>query len=477
MQKNTNRIKMIQTAATACTAVLALGVSVLPTNAAALSNGRMIAAQDAGELRTVKADKTQLRCGDQDVFYAIAELPAGTTFEVLGTSSTYTKIRMPADIGAFVPVNEVDATTSGKTVVLVVESKLRAPSRLMGLSGSWKGVFNTPLAVGTQLPVLENLLDNSGEIVGYRVSPPTGVDGELAIAYIKTDALRAPTSKEIEAYNAGNGGAATPPKVEPKPEPKPEPVTEPVTEPTPEPETKPAVPSDVDTSLMDDMADGDNPSEPVEITNSTPTKIDDESSNTTAEPAAPTRQTAKSGRVSAAALEDLEATFENARKLPKGELDEALDELKAEFTRTRNEAEDGSSLAKALDQRLEWIAIRIQTRDQRRAIDAVLAAYDAKADQRSRDIEAWQSGRAYQLVGRMVTSSVYTGEHLPLLYRIQAIDPSSGATRTIGYVAPNTDQDFRHLLGKVVGVVGSMNNDDSLKLRIIEPDRIDPMPQ
>jgi len=419
--------------------------------------------QDGTTLSIVKADESPLRCGDQDVFYTIALLNANTPLHTVGTSGSYTKVVLPDSIGAFVPVNEVEASSTDGSVRLSAASKLRAPSHLMGLAGSWKAIYTTELPAGTDLKVIETLLNTAGDILGYRVMAPKSPSGELPIVYIKTSLLRAPTQDEQGSPSGSPETPDTTPDNDPDPQASPD-------------QTSDA--DQVDDSMMEKMDTPDSES-PVEIENTTPTKIIDEPTGKPSDESADetNQRTAPHGRISASALEDLEAAFDAARKLTKAELDQTLDELLAEFARTRAQAEDGTSLAQALDQRLEWLRIRIQTRNQRQAIAAVLAAYDANADQLAMDIESWQSGRAYQLVGRMVTSAVYTGEHLPLLYRIQATDPATGASRTIGYVAPTAKQDFRHLLGRVVGIIGSVNNDESLKLTIIEPERIEPMPE
>ncbi len=417
-------------------------------------------------LRIIKADQSFLRSGDQDVFYAVAELDANTPLQVIGTSGAYTKVLLPDSIGAFVPANEVEVGPEAKTLTLIVDSKLRAPSHLLGLAGSWKALYATALPSGMTLKVAETLKNDAGTVLGYRVIAPTSPSGELPVAYIKTTALRDATAEEIRAFKDTGAIGSTKPAEQQTPT---------VIDPSDsahgqkesQKETQEEHNGQVDRSMMDEMEMPSSAS--VEIKNATPIKGEAVSDSV--------RRTAPSGRVSASALEDLEAAFDLARSLPKVELDEALDELYAEFTRTRAQAQDGSSLANALDQRLEWLDIRMKSRDQRRAISATLAAYDAKADELAGDIQAWQDGRAYQLVGRMVTSAIYTGDRLPLLYRIQATDPVTGVRRTIGYVAPKSEQDFRHLLGRVVGVVGKANKDQSLKLIVIEPQRIDSMPE
>jgi hypothetical protein len=446
--------------------VLGAGPIVGAPALGAVESARLDAPVEGMTLKIVAGDKTPLRSGDQDNFYVIAELASSTPVQTGGVSGAYTMILLPDTIGALVPVGEISSGSDGSTVTLSVASKLRAPSQLLGIAGAWKSVYTDPLPVGTELEVIETLKSGAGDVLGYRVVAPKSPLGELPIAYIRSDALRDPTPEELKGLRS----TKTAPVTELEPDSGSEPTSEPTSDDAPE--------EQVDTSLMEELVPAttypdETGSDPVEIENTTPTDIEP----TETQNEAPAHKSVSNGQISSAELEDLEAAFDQARSLSRTELDEALGELKAEFTRTRVQADDGSSLARALDQRLEWIAIRIESRDQRRAIAAALAASDSKLAQLNADIEAWQRGRAYQLVGRMETSSVYTGEHLPLLYRIRTVDPATGAAQTIGYVAPRTDQDFRHLLGRIVGVIGSSTDDQSLMLSVIEPDRIDPMPE
>lgn len=442
------------------------GVSPMPALASEVGS-ELIVAQDGASYMTVDRADEPLRCGDQDVFYAIARLNKGTVLRTAGESGAYTKVVVPENIGALVPATEVELINSGKTAKLRVDSKLRAPSQLMGLSGAWKQMYATALPAGTELEIIESLKNDAGGVVGYRVKAIKSPSGELPIAYVLTDALRPALSSEIEAANTGNPEMPKP-ATNNKPTNQPEqPATQPAEQPTAQPETQPETENQdndpaVDTSLLEEQVTN----EPATIENQPPVT----------QPTQPV-VTADEGRIPTSELEDLEASFENARQLPRAELDEALSELLAEFTRTREEAEGDESLERALDQRIEWLQIRIQTRDQRRQISEALAQYDSNADQTAQAIEKWQQGRAYQLVGRMVVSSVYTGERLPLLYRVQGTDPITGQPRTVGYIAPKKDQDLRHMLGRVVGVLGVMRDDAALGLRVVEPERVDLMPE
>ena len=446
---------------------VASGICLMGLNApvsAAAGAELLVAAQDGATYMVVKQNDAPMRCGDQEMFYAIARLSEGTVLQTAGESGAYTMVVVPRNVGGFVPATEVDVGTNTRTVTLRVDSKLRSPSRLAGLANSWKQLYTNALPAGTELTVLETLKNNAGSVVGYRVVAPRSPSGELPIGYVATDALRPALDNEV------NGGSQPTPPTNPTTEPQ-EPKTneEPVTDPTPaaggESEEPTVDEQRVNTSLLEEQV----PEQPVEIQNSAP--VDE------AEAETPAVRVADEGRIPASRLEDLEAAFAEAREMPRVELDEALDELLAEFSRTLEEAEDDESLTRALEQRIEWVQIRMQTRDQRRRISEALAQYDAGADETAQAIEAWQQGRAYQLVGRMVTSSVYNGKNLPLLYRVQGTDPITGRPQTVGYIAPKHDQDLRHMLGRVVGVLGTQRNDASLGLKVVEPERVDLMPE
>ncbi|QQE10183.1 SH3 domain-containing protein [Planctomycetota bacterium] len=75
----------------------------------------------------------------------------------------------------------------------------------------------------------------------------------------------------------------------------------------------------------------------------------------------------------------------------------------------------------------------------------------------------------YDAVGQLLASAVYDGTTLPRMYRL--VDPASN--RTLVYVKPGQLVDGRATLGRLVGIVGSQQFDQSLKLNVIKVEKID----
>lgn len=423
-------------------------------------------------------DSEPVRCMDQEIYYTVQEYTKGMVVQSDGISGDYTKIRYPAGLGAFVPARDSQSVDGGKRVRLIDDSQLAAVSMLRGFDGSWCPVFAEPLEAGTELSVTEVMHDGNDEVVGYRVAPPApSVAGAYPYIYIRTDALRPATASEIKIAQGGKPTAASRPKLTAGPEhtkvkKEPEPI-----KPLPEPvkiETKPeAEMVDLREEMVIPATEPEikeptaaSSAKPAVIKNTIPKVVYTEKSGTAH----------RSTPLTAAGLEALEASFVNARLMPREQLDEALPELLAEFTRARNASGVDESEIRPLNQRIEWLNIRIQTRDQRRAIAQALSTADQQSLVLNGKIEQWNASRSYALVGRLMLSGVYTGEHLPLLYRVRAPDPITGIERTIGYVSPKADQDLRRYLGRVIGVVGDPVHDDALSMTVLSPLRVDLMP-
>jgi hypothetical protein len=83
--------------------------------------------------------------------------------------------------------------------------------------------------------------------------------------------------------------------------------------------------------------------------------------------------------------------------------------------------------------------------------------------------KALESSAQYTAVGRIGASTIYDGEGLPKLLRIQ--DAATG--RTLAYLQPDDQYKMVNLIGNLVGIVGEKTYDGSLRLNIINPQRVD----
>lgn len=425
--------------------------------------------------QVVTRDGSAARSGPDGVYYTVAELSTGRVVRMDGQAGSFARVRYPKDLSALVPVDEVRVLDQGR-VELIKASGLRAPSELMGMPGSWMAVFEPALPEGTALRIAETVKNASGDVVGYRVMPPEPpVSAGYARMYIAADALRDATSAEV-AKHLGQAPEPVVPAAVDREEPS-----------VPETQVEDRSPRDLgvrEISGNGSETDTETEPEPVEVVDQT---VEDERSTAVEEPVQISTGRSSTTPVQAepparreptllpAELEQLESAFEFARKQPAAEVDQALDELLAEFQRTRDATDDEDRLAWQLDQRIEWLKLRIETRDQRRAIRSALAEADSRAEVLQSRVTEWQRSRTYQLVGMLVESSVYNGERLPRMYRVQAINTVSGAPRTLGYLMPDASMD--RMLGSVVGIIGEARFDPQLRLMVIRPERVDVMPE
>ena len=75
----------------------------------------------------------------------------------------------------------------------------------------------------------------------------------------------------------------------------------------------------------------------------------------------------------------------------------------------------------------------------------------------------------YVVVGKLLSSIVYDGRSLPVMYRVVEL----GSLRTLAYVRPSADLHTVRCLGKLVGVVGRRRFDPALKVHVLEAVRVD----
>lgn len=361
----------------------------------------------------VTTDKTPLRCFHTETSYPVAELSAGMVVRVDGEGTAWARVTYPAKGTAFVLAE--DARVDGAVLRTTNATKLRAANMVAGFDGSWKGLLETPLPVGTSLTLIDTV-SKDGKVLGYRVAAPEGARG-----FVSLSSLRKATDAEIAA--SSQQPVSTPPTPAPAP-----------VQPTPAPQ---------------------------------PTTLSPESSTPTAQ-APPVPANAENRKVGS--LDELESTFQRIRSQPV--LTAEIDELKAEFERALERLpSDSIRKREQLRQRVDYLTLRQDYREAVRKAEQAKASLGAGEDKLSAELAALEKTRVYTMIGVLTPSTVYDGTRLPLMYRVQSV--GGVAPRTLGYLKPNKDLDLNRKLGKVVGVIGTAELDRSLKLNIITAARVD----
>lgn len=400
---------------------------------------------------TVQSDKVPVRCYFTDTSYSVSELPRGFVVRVDAEGSLYARVAYPAKMTAFVQAEH--GKVEGNVVKLTQASRLRAASTLAGFDGSWKALLDTPLAVGSELKFVENITNKEGAVIAYRVQAPDAARG-----YIAMNAIRKAT--DAEAAAAGNQVAPAPAKVEAKKPDAPSGAT------TPPPATTPTTTTVAAPAPTTDLTQ---PTQPTGQAPTNPTVPATDVTASTPQGGASTVNGTPSER-KVGSLEDLEATFQRVAKQPASEAE--YDELMAEFQRTIDaQGPEMTGRKKQLTARREYLSIRRDYRDRVRAAEDAKRQLDANELQVRNSIAEIEKSRVYTIIGTLQPSTVYDGQRLPLMYRIQSVGGLS--PRTLGYIKPDAKFDLDRKLGLVVGVIGNAEMDRELKLNIVTPVRVD----
>lgn len=397
--------------------------------------------------------------------YRVTRFQAGQLLRVMGEADGVLRVEYPPEgvLGVFVAADFARLSDDGKSVILTKPARCKAVNAASGFRGSWWPVFDEPLPVGTTMTLYEKVESGKG---GYRVAPPRDAKGVRATGYVAADAVRKATKAEVEAYLLRlkeQGKAGPDVKAEPEPEPEPakpaaepdeglslaEPQVEPgeaVTEPVQQPEP--------------DEAEGQTPAQPATEQPETGPVILEQQPAPTPPPAQLTE------------VEALEIAFNAVRRQPIKEAE--LNELIAQFERViaeQPETDAGVRMRARLGQRLELLRLRADLQARLQRIAEATRQADARRERVAARIATIAAKRPYNIIGRLVPSTVYNGKRLPLMYRVQSI--GEVYPRTLGYLKPEADIALNKKVGLIVGIVGTTTLDEKLKLSIISPRRVD----
>lgn len=416
-------------------------------------------AQDYPFVGVINSDDVNIRSGAGQNYYPVMQLPRGALVEVHENLYHWYKITPPGGSFAYISKEfvKVDGAKAGG-IIVGQRVRVRAPSPA-GPDDSYKILLR--LNDGDAVTIL-------GVDGGYyKIAPPAD-----ARFYVSQDLVDRATPEQIAVAKAGQPAPApapapTPEPVMPKPvAPTPAPTPVPQTPVTPEPPTTPVVPEPAPTPTPVPTPD---PAEPVMIKPATPdapqTPATPDTPTTPQVPAAP-EPVNPAEPMQHPKLSDLEARYEAEMAKPIAE--QPLAAMRMDYERLKG-AEDLTPQDKALiDARIEVIKTRQELQRSLAEIAAVKKQVTEGAAQRAAEDAA--KPKQYVAVGRLNASTLYTGDKLPLLYRL--VDPLSGLT--IAYVQPDKiTKDIDLLIGHFVGVVGEKTYDPALKLNIIKATDVD----
>lgn len=468
----------------------------------------------------VTASEVPIRCGDSTLYYPVAAVKSGQTLVVDGETAGWLRVQYPAGVEAFVPAEQVTVVQDGAGK-LAVPSRLRAPNVNGGVRGSYFQLFEQDLPAGTPLKITRSERGEDGKVTHFAVVPPAGARG-----WISRDAVR--RANEQESARALAGPSAGAPAAVPAPAPAPVPgawsgggggggegvvpapapvvpavvpgagpgttsstsavlgvpaseagdggssagpAPTPAPSPTPTSAATPAVSAPAASAAVavaqpvgDEGKDG--PFEPVPPPGTTVTRT---TTTTTTGALVPGSVGVENLRLN---LNQIAETFNRVNKQPlaTGEFETAIAQIEG-FRATLGTSERDVKLSNALEGYAQALRLRVQLRESQKAGQTAVKEGTLQGTELGKRVVELERQRVYNVIGRLVRSTVYDGDRVPLLYRVMSPEP--GAARTLGYLLPSEKFDLVNKLEQVVGIIGEVRPEESLRTNLIIPRRVD----
>lgn len=444
-------------------AVLACGAAFVPFASNAFAQNAPTPAKPASKTpyETTIADETALVRSSPSVEsgYAFGRLAKGQTVRVVEEQIGWARVQITGDTfaGWWGYVKSTPAVTADNgTIKIGGRAEILAPhaEKGFGPKDSWRqiGYF----VAGDSVAILEEVKDDRDTY--YKVALDQRSSGWINLAALTPAGGATPETKPAPA-NA------------PTPAPAPT-ATDTGTGTTTDTATDAGANTDnatVDRETGDAIApaatDGTATTAPAATTDGT----------TTTAPAA-TEQPKTQEAARAAAVEKVKRiTFSDLdtiwKKIAKEPVETAeLIQLRDRYLAFAEDPKTPKGEATNANMRAEQIAVRIDVQKSLLEIAELKNKKNAEIDGVADLEKAMWTRQPFDLVGRLNASSVYNGERLPLLYRLQ----EQGTGQTLAYIIPGPDAgDMSSMLGLLVGVKGQMRYDESLRLNTITPASID----
>jgi hypothetical protein len=445
-------------------------------------------------------EPTELRSAAGSSWYSVARLEPGRVLVADGEDGPWLRVEYPDTAPAAVPVSEGELDAVEGVVTLTRRSRLRAfnyrapEDRAAALS--YKTLFSRDLPdVGSELEYLGDLPGETGETVMWKVVAPEGAQG-----FILEAATRPATEAEIDAFLASpddadadadrlNDDAETPEadrspadaEDQPTGADGPDGRDDPGTVTMGESEANADPDADRDDAAAGEPADSNAGGDERQTDGRRPAAAADDDEGDADEPAPRSTEAIAElqggERLDAVVdrLRDLDRTFqrilEDAEAGDNAEIEPLIDEYRA-IARVGASTVIGDRIQRHAEARIAVLDLRRELRQTAELVEE--AERDAAtAAERFEHIRVDVEGElAFEYVGRLLPSTVYDGETLPLRYRLVDGDGS----RTLAYIAPSSRFERAALdarLGDLVGVAGTLDDTTTGAVPLISPNQLE----
>lgn len=415
----------------------------------------------------VTSETLSVRNGRNAGYDEIARLEKGDLVEVRAFSQFgWATIGVPAGTIGFIEVNNVYDAEEADTVIAANRVKLYYPTENNPLK-IWKSVY---VEAGTRLTVQERRQTPTADY--YAVLMPKWVD-----AYVPSQFIRRATEAEVAAWEAAHKK-----EVEAKPD----------EIPVEGDGQQPRVEAGDNAKPGDDAAaETVQQDEPTDETTEDETAAAEQTTDSVGEGAAPTgdvwvpaddqeqltveqrlqvEQEAAALAAAAEAVkvwEGLEAQYRVLVRTPIREAE--IEPLIDGYLSLATDPNIDEGIHVRASARVQMLTLRLEYQQAQRNLDqAIREASDPAAVIRV-------ARPPYDVTGVVMSSSVYDGRRLPLLYRI--VDTEIG--RTLAYFDPAKlpkDTTADQVLGRRVGVTGTPEHEGALSVEVMAIDSLDLLP-
>ena len=435
--------------------------------------GQGAAPQRAMTYITVSGDRpVPLRCGSQDIWYAVVEVPPGTVLagdQQLGTG--WWSVAYPAGVPVVVPVEEGRLVNPTGPVEITEPSTLKAFNMMEPVREEcYRRVLAEQLRPGSRLRFIRSIDDREGNVGGYLVHPPSE-----ARLWIDGRAVRNATQAEVDGYLAAQRARQVEAEAQQAPPEEPVGGQDRGDEGSPA-VTDPVSPSDDVAAPADDSGDAGVGGSEEQAPGAGEQAGDDGSGEVggdegeASEPEAPEATPAERA---AARISALDIALQSTVRAPleTAEFDQLINRYQQAGRSLDADSDPDGALARAIAERVALLELRSELQAAQRELLAIKESGTA-VDQRNQELlERARATRRYSVVGRLSTSTVYDGVALPRLLRIVSVEGDRG--RTLAYLAPGEEQNFDLLLGRIVGVSAPPPAESNARVPILVPSAVD----